>query len=490
MSMAKKSTKQIVSLVLVFFLIAVFGTVYIVGEVRLAGEAEAAEAAMRAAIVEAELSAEQLQIISRGEIDLERVSFTADTHSFSIDLVREDEGVAATLIYAGSPDVILNQHHTRSMLRDVYLLRATNKVLYNVDNPADFGIGRVVATAYFNDGSREVVRLGTMTPDRTNFYAMVDGNPGLFLISSTSGNRLLQNVTDLVDRTLPDVNSNRLIDVSVRARDWPAIEFGWLGEDEGINLLFTSHQLSMTAPFMGMEMIPVNFDMLILEPFAGFRLRETVELFVEEAERDFGFGEPLLEVKMEDAEGGSVHLIFGDDHGNGMLYTMLGGQPHVFLAERRFIEGLLHLNPFHLINRFVALVDIDGLERITIQSAARGDYEIYINHFRDDLHWMQIAPVINGIEVDDDNFRGFYQALISIAYDLATEPQEEPGDPDIVITYHFIRRDFDPVVVEFFLFDANFYAVRQQEQPLQFITNNFDVNRIFELLEELIQEGV
>jgi hypothetical protein len=196
--------------------------------------------------------------------------------------------------------------------------------------------------------------------------------------------------------------------------------------------------------------------------------------------------DPLLEFIMEDAEGRGFHLIFGGDHDDEHVYVMYGDRPHVFLAERRHIEGLLGLNPFNFIDRFIALVNIMEVERITLQSRLRGNHELIINNFQDDDERDQIDPIVDGIEVQDRAFRGVYQALIGMFYDQEIELQEEPGIADLIISYYLLDPLEDPIVVEFFAYDANFYAVRRQPEPVQFVINRRAVEVAYSLIEDLL----
>lgn len=483
-----QSKKQLISLCVMFSLLAVFGVVYVIGAARQ-GRLEEREAAEWAAeMEEAMLAFDALQMVARTELGLERVSFTAEDHAFTIELVRGDEDAAAFLVYAEHPDVELHQHNTRAMLRDVYMLTATEIAADGGINPDDFGIGQVVATAYFEDGSRETVRLGTVTPDHSSFYAMVDGNPALFLLGIPTGLRLMQNVTALVDRSMPIVNIDRLVHVYMSERDRQAVEFEFLGEDFLIDFHYNSGMMTMTKPFEGRDISFMNFEHFVIDRLAGFAPRGTATLFPDDLSQ-YGLDDPVLEMIMEDTEGGRFHAKFGNARADGFVYMMYGGQSHVFLAERHFVDALLGINPFFLIDRFVALVNIDRAERVVIESATRGDFDIFVNHYRDDRNIMQMAPTINGQEVDADGFRQLYQSMIGIALDFEAEWEGEPGEPDIVISYYLLaRREDEPhAVVEFFVYDANFYAVRRRGEPLQFVTSRFDVDVVFEGIAGLLE---
>jgi len=483
-----KKTKQLITLVAVTALIGGLVAVYFGIEARQ--EREAAAAAAEAAEMEAPAT-QTFRLIEQSEAELERATFESDSYSFIIEAERDDDG-NVTWLYTGDHDVELDQSATRNMMRDVFMLTAADRVMEAADNPADFGIGRVVVTGYFRDGSRSVIRLGMLTPDHRQFYAMVDDDPALYLITSTQGNRLIQNVSDLVNGSLPFIEVSQLIYVYVGERDRPALEFGWGGTDEELENAVTQFGgtwLTMIAPYPGRDLHMSNLEMIALEDFQGFAPNELVEMFPSDHDLvRFGMDDPLLQVIMEDANGSSFHLIFGDNHDDEYIYMMYGDRPHVWTVERGFIEGFLGLNPFNLIDRFVALFNILNVERIVIGSEDRGNHEMFINNFQDESERDQIAPVVNGQEIQDGAFRSFYQSLISISYEheIGVQEDEDMGTPSFTVTYHLLDENEPSVTVEFFVYDSNFYAVRQYPNPVEFVTSRLAVDVLFSAIDSML----
>jgi len=477
-----KTTKQLITLGVAVILLGGLVAVYFGLEARQAREAAAAAEA-----AETEESPFQLmRLVDQSEANLERATFTTDEYSFTIEAVENDGRI--TWVYTGNRDVELEQPDARNMMRDVFLLNATDMVLETVSDPAEYGIGRLVVTGYFRDGSQEVIRVGMMTPDHNRFYAMVDGDPALYLINAVSGNRLTQHVSELVARGIPFIEGVLLTRLYIRERDRNTLEFVWDGTQEEMeNAIqqFGGIWLTMVTPFPGRDLTVSNFERFALEDFEGFRPGRLVDMFPDDL-RQYGLDDPILEFIMEDATGAGFHLIFGADHDDQNIYMMHGDRPHVFIVEKRFIRGLLGLNPFNFIERFVALMNIVQVESITIRSEDRGNHEIVINNFQDDNERDQIAPVIDGQEIQDAAFRRFYQTLIGISYDHDIGVQEDLGPPVITVIYYMLDEEEPPVVVEFFAYDPNFYAVRQYPHPPQFVTSRLAVEGLFGSLESLL----
>ena len=479
----KKTTRQLITLSVLIVVLGGLAAAYFgVGaqqerQAAAAAEAEAAEVPAPATN----------RLISKTESDLLRVDFVSQQGgNFTIESVEDEDG-RITWVYAGDHSILLNQSNTRSMMRDIFALNAVETVIESVDNPEEYGIGQVVATAYFRDGEREVVRIGSMTPDHNRFYMMLDGDPALHLINAVAGGRLNQGVMDLVERSFQPVEPLVMTQLVIRERGRDPIEFAFDGtEEEKLDMLhsFNSIWLTMVQPFPGRSLNFQNFERIALEAFEGFNAGEVVELFPDNPAR-YGFDDPLLEFIIEDIDGNGVHLIFGDYHGDEFIYVMFGDRPHVFLTERRFITGLLGLNPFNFIDRFLYLANIVEVERVVLQSPI-GNFDMVLNNFVDEDERDQIAPTVNGEEVQDRAFRTFYQTMIGMVFDLEIDLQEDMGEPDIIITYYKLDENEPPVVVELFAYDQHFYAARRDDEPIQLVISRLTVNTMFVVLESLL----
>ena len=482
-----KASKQLITLLIIIVLTGGLAAVYF-----NLGEEEPLQAAL-----EAEAPAPRnMRLIDRAVSDIEKVVFTSTDSPLSsfitfFTIEAADDNGRSVWVYTGdryNREVELDHQAVNSLMRDISSLNAVDIVMEEAENLFDFGIGQVVVTAYFNDGSQEVIRLGNMTPDRTRFYMMLNEDPALYLINIGPGERLSRQIADLVDMTLPFVDIMQLTHMYVRERDRPPIEFGFAGTQAELEARFAQFggvQLSMITPYPGRDFHFTSFQYFALSDFEGFRPKEVVELFPENL-AVYGLEYPLLEFIMGDPFS-YFHIIIGDNHDDEYVYMMYGGRPHVFLVQRSFIEDLLDLNPFNFIDRFVALIGIVEVDRITLQSAARGNHELIVNNFTDENGREQIAPLVDGQEVEDRAFRNVYQILIGLSYEHEIELQEEPGIPDIVVTYHFVNANEPPLVVEFFAYDANFYGVRRYPNPVQFVTSRLAVEMLFRNVAGLLE---
>jgi hypothetical protein len=216
-----------------------------------------------------------------------------------------------------------------------------------------------------------------------------------------------------------------------------------------------------------------------------FRLTEVIELFPANLSI-YGLDDPSLTLIFRDAEARDFILTFGDVRDDDSIYVMYNDLPHVFIADYNIVSPMFGLNPFTFIDRFIALVNIVDVESISISGEGFPEHYMTINNFEDDDERPQIAPIFNGQEVSDSGFRLFYQALIAIMYEQDIGLQENMGRPDLVVTFNLLDPAEPPTVVEFFNYDANFYAVRQYPHPVQFVTSRRAVSMMFDSAELLL----
>ena len=478
--------KKVISLSLAVLIIGGLLAVYFVLEaMEERAAAIAVEERMAELAVAPTLATTQIQ---RSPLELMHAVFTAGDYSFTLEQ-GIDANAAMIWRYASHPELQLDNSRIQSILHSALNFITTSVVVEDVDNPQDFGIGSVEVELHFLGDEIEIIRLGNMTPDRSNFYAMIEGDPALYLVTLTTGRNLSLGLSDLVDREVPIINEFLLEYIYLHEREQTAIEFAFAGtEEELIEMAeeFGVTLLTMVQPFLGQDLNFTNFQNQLLENFRMLEVvGDLVELFPENL-AVYGLDEAALEFNMVDVIGNNVHLLFGDEHNEQYRYMMFADRPHVFLVDRWYVDDLFGLSPFNFIERFVALVPVVEVDRIEIISPSRGDFEIVVNNYEDEQERPQVAPLINGQEVQDRAFRQFYQILLTFFYEYYLGEQDENAftQPDVIVRYH--KLDGDTLEVQFFNYDANFYAVRVYPEPVRFLTSRTSLDSVFSTLPRVL----
>ena len=436
-------------------------------------------------------------LIQRTENDVQSVTFNTGGPPIILAPVfgAEGQGTVDKWILADEPDIAINQVTAQEMARGMYYLSITDKLFDRVDDPAEYGLGpgAHTVTAVFNDGSREVLRVGKTTPARDRYYVMLEGDPALYLIYTYFGDRFFYGANELLARYMPQISAETMDYFLIAERGREPLEFGYVGTDEEKMQLYEQYNtihVTMLHPYPGRELYYSSLESQVLTDFMSLQIGEAVTIRADDY-AEYGLDEPSLTVRMRALDGADFHILFGDRRDDGLIYCKYFDSPSVFLTEYNYVKRLYNLNVFSIIERFIALTNIDDTERITITAKSKPQYDIHINHSQlppeadEEEGEMIIRPTVNGQEVQGLAFRTYYQRLIGLSYDVEAEHSDFPAEPEITITYH-LKDGMKPAVVRLFAYDANFYAVQRDDNPIQFLTNKLNTDIMFQFMLDLL----
>jgi hypothetical protein len=439
-------------------------------------------------------------LANRPQADVARIYVTQDG-----DVMRFLPGEVVfgqlTWYLADNPDLLLSRVRVQDKLRPAFSLNASERVHENAGELDLSGFGLdpplLTLTAHGNDGTVMVLHLGSSTPDRRFHYLLMEGDPSLYAIPRFIAELMQLTTEHLLDRALPQILPERITYFRLAQRERDVMEFVHLPEKE-IDAAFTA--LGVT-PLTAVLPVAIegrdidNYSILNfgLESFAEeFAIGDVAEMFPDDL-APFGLDDPFIDFHFVSDEG-EFHLLFGsffmrDVNGANVshVYVKFADRPHVFMAESAPLGHITDLNVMRFISRFVALVPIVDVERITVahQEPAR-NLEIIINH--DPAEGSNaISPTVNGYLIPETPFRGLYRALIGIGADAYLDPQKPEGTPIFTVTYHML--DGTARVVAFYAFDGNFHSFSVDGDYIWAVTNRRWVDLFFNEAQRLMEEA-
>lgn len=481
-----KSKKNLITLVAAVVVVGALVGLYLwQNQRRQQAEAEATPSPTPAA---------SITLIDRAESDIASVAFTANGKSFTL-AATYGEAEEATWQLVGDPEIAINQTTAKDMVRGLYYLSVVEKLFDQVDNPADYGIGPDAATAVatYTDGSHATVRVGKMTPARDRYYMMLEGDPALYLFYSYYGDRYYNDVGALIDRTLPTITSESIQYIYLKERGKAPIEFGFFGTDQEKQDMYEQFGMiyvTMLQPYPGRELYYSNFEQSVMTDFMNMQIGDMVALRPDDLSI-YGLDDPSLELWINDLES-EIHLLFGEQTGDGKIYCKFYDRPQVFLTDYEYVKRMYNINVFTFIEKFVALVNIvecNGID-IEVPGNPERNYHVTLDHIvlppeEDEEEGEAIInPYINGQLVQELAFKTFYQRLIAISYDTEIEAYAPESEPIFTVTFHLI--DKDPVVLRYYTFDNNFYAVQRDDNPIQFVSSRQNSEIMFQAMVDLL----
>ena len=426
-------------------------------------------------------------IVQLYERDVVSVRFITEDEDFTMIPYVDEEG---TIMWQWQPDTsfILQPHRTRDKVRPAWHFNAISTAHEDTEglNLADFGLqpARLQMEATYTDGTTKNIYIGAQTADMRNHFAMISSSPAIYLIGNVAADWAKADIGSLLDRTIQPftIEAERVL---IAQRDMPPIE---LSMGQATDLIDALSALTPVSPegellrlVQPMERAIDHTRLMyrVLEPFGHFRLGDAISLMPTDLS-PYGLHDPSLVFAYQDPHG-ETHLLFGDrfiEEVDGreieFIYVKFADRPHVFKTEFLSVSPIFDLNIFSFIERFIALPNILGVERITITSPDQSrNLDMVINHGEE----HSIAPTINGQEVDDAGFRIMYRLLISLMIEGEIEPFTPQDTPDLTIVYY--RTEEPDIEIRLFALDNVLYAISLDGEDAWLVTHSRDVNAFF-----------
>jgi len=451
-------------------------------------------------------------IIEKKQEDVVEAFFDSPDKHFRFTSVRtpkekDPESFEISWDLTGYDNTKFQSSRINDMMRLVYSLNSPEMVLDKVSDLSEYGLDEPKATAkaVYSDGSENTLIVGNMTPAEDYYYVMLEGDPALYLLYKITGDRFFYGLDDLVDKTIPFLESEYLEYIYIRERGKAEIEFDFDGteeEKEDEREKYGAIMIKMIKPYPGRDLYFTNFQMNVLENLSLVNFNELIDMRTDEEELDlskYGLDDPSLEIRITD-QFTDFHLILGDeaDEDGATIYVMQYGSEMVFTANKSHFNHLFGLNVNSFIEKFVAIVNIGDVEFMEIKTNSN-TYSISLNHefiyhtpepgeepAPTRIPADNISPTINDSpELQDLAFKTFYQQVIGITYDTEIPVFTPENEPDVVITY----KQFDDkpdIITRYYMYNDAFYAVQRDENPIMFVCSKDYVDRVFTFMEELL----
>jgi len=479
-----RKTKRTLSLVVTVFIVAVMGIVYAWSGRR--GETVNPEETPPPA-------SEAITLFDRTQAEVTRIYVRHGDEEAKLFLPRgAAQGDSFEWYLADHPDWVLDDWGVQNLLRSAFVLTAQERILedtYGTDL-AEFGFDppQATLTAHDTDGYITSVYLGNETPDRQHFFAMVSGDPAMYLLSRFLAPRMLITLDDIICRAFPPLHADSLDYMRLAQRGRDAFEITRTDDPEILETIpdrgFAPLVVLQPAALAERTVDTFNLSRMVLEEFfAEFRLGSVAALMPDDL-APFGLDDPYIDFLVESADG-LIHLRFGDifvreADGVGVphIYVMYNDRPHVFMAELVTVNPITDVNVMHFITRFIALINILDVERIGIvhTQIPERNLEMIINHDFSEGN-NDIFPTVNGVEISAAPFRVLYRTLISIGADAPLDPQPPQGTPKFTVTFYL--HDGTQTEIDFFDFDGNFYTFSVDGEYVWAVTNRRGVEAFF-----------
>lgn len=234
-----------------------------------------------------------------------------------------------------------------------------------------YGLGSeaVRLTIYYSDGSREILYVGSTTPDGRFNYVMLEGADYVHLIENRAGARMFFGHNNFIDRNLPrpDVVSLDNMEFLIGGDKFifetappDGVEhFGWMRDEFISRGVGAGKRLDMAFSFGALfePLTNLRFSGVIIDP------DENLEVY--------GLLEPSLMMRVTDVNDVTLHFYVGGETEDGLRYIMLAGESFIYTISPAIIERLENVDRSRVFQRRITDVVIAQAETVRVRGMGR-----------------------------------------------------------------------------------------------------------------------
>ena len=316
-------------------------------------------------------------------------------------------------------------------------LPAKERLLEEVEDKAKYGLAEPsgTGTATFENGTTHTVMVGDMTPDEAGYYAMVDDDPALYIITVANAEKMTQSELAYLQRTLiegydtSDADAIPTIDgMSIRRKDLDydvVLEPAELdADDPGAAYAST---LQMVSPIQS-DLDTQHADETVIYPLFGLTAEEAVALDADAHAGEYGLDDPFAVVTLQ-YDGRTATMTFGAQADEESYYMTFNDRNVVYRVMTEDVAALT-VDPNTMVSSLSILPNIDEVETMTV--SIRGETHTYALDGEGD----ELTVTADGAEVDTDSFRDLYQLFLNPDLE-AIYTGEVSGEPAVSVTYSY-----------------------------------------------------
>ncbi len=353
------------------------------------------------------------------------------------------------------------------------------------ENIGDYGFADPEASCTVAAGDQQTTLIfGNKNPDGTARYVMREGDPNVYLVISYFTEMLFPRLYDIRVKTIQPVNWQALTKVTVSEGDSPIYTIERFESDDPFDPgLFPFY---FTAPFDPPRGVNDSKYFELIEPIEqGITIRG----FIDDPQSLETYGldtEQSRKLILEAGDGTRIALDLGAETGEGERererYALVSKTRDPVLIISAEDTAAAYIEPFSYAESFAALIGIDTISGYELEA---GDIQITaeIERSGDEADPAEIY-FVNGAEVDEDQFKDFYQVIIGRQIEGVGDPQiieeQRDAEPVLRLVYHHRFEEEREKVVELYPYSSDFLLLQIDGGLRSFLVGKYQVDYILE----------
>lgn len=389
----------------------------------------------------------------------------------------------------------INQDRVNSILGVIDDIRALRIIAEKPERLEDYGLA--APTTYLQatrrDGSKVTLQLGEKAATGNGYYALVNEDDRVYLLANSYGSGLSFTNSDMTavaeNLTIEAGNIRR---IAVDNRDSEDFEllyqenhgldnsgssmFPWLivkpftkgytADSSAVSALMENY---VTFDFIkAVEYAPAELGKYDLaDPSSAIRLEYLVtrKEKLETPEKNPDTGEELSEKTYYEPK--ELVLYVGSLDEDNNYYVKLNGDNAVYTMDKDTIDKMVEVDTFHLLNKFIAIPNIDMVDRIDMSIDGIA-YTMSMERSKDRNEKgeeLKTAYFYNQSEAEEDVFKKVYQKIISASYDapIMEEINTDGISPKLTIAFYLNDEKRTVLKTSYLPYNDSFYIINNEE---------------------------
>ncbi len=390
----------------------------------------------------------------------------------------------------------INQDRIKSMLGLIDDISATRIIAEKAEKLEDFGLADPTSylQAVLSDGTKVTLQIGNKTATGEGYYALVNEDGKVYLLSNSYGSGLRFTNTDMTEvakgPTIEAANIRRIV-VDNRDREdfellyqenndldksgsamfsWILVKpysHGYTADSAAVTTLqekYTAIDFIKCVDYNPIDLSKYGLD----NPMTVIQLEylETRTEKLDKPEKDPDTGEEISEKTYYDPK--EYKFTVGGLDENNNYYVMIEGDSAVYTMDKDAVDDMVEVDTFGLLNKFVAIPNIEMVDKIDIDidgTAYTMNLERTTSKNEKGEEEVKTTYVYNGKEVEEDVFKDVYQKIIAARYDapIKEEINAEGISPHLIIIFHLNDEKKTVLTTSYLPYDESFYIINNGE---------------------------
>ncbi len=394
--------------------------------------------------------------------------------------------------YIDGYDNSFNNSAIANMASVLTSLYADSLIEENAEDMTKYGLSEPLAVISNGDVT---INVGAITTDNKYYYVSINDSNTVYMVNSARLNSLLYGFNDIIDKSLPKIDTNSVQEISIDFNDESGkrdivIKYD---KDNPIAKEYSEKNglatLVMEKPVSNILVYPYNLQSSILKNSDSINIKDLENIKPSDL-KQYGLDTPLCTIHLADNDNDiniRVGNVITNEDDTQTAYVMVNGRPEVFTMDYRAIKPFVEAKIADFVEKFVSLYQRSNVKSISIEGSSSYDIQFKAegeNDFRDvdGVSKDFRNTYINNNLVDKETFTDFYELIVGIGFDEIINRTEPESNAEITITFNLM--DGSKEVDKYYNYNDSFYVVNKDEGSSMLVSKQ-TVRRVLSEAERL-----